>query len=291
LPTPDGPPDPTANPASRTPRARSWVAGAVATGRELTGRFEAARGSTLAAAISLRGFLALFPVLLLALGALGFAAASTDGLATRLVNQLGLDGEAARTVTDAVEAARRRRVTSGAVGLVGLLWTGTGLAAVLADAWDQVWAVPGRPLRARGRGLLWLAGGLPLAVASLGATTLSARRGLWLPVGFVAGAVVTGALLWWTAAVLPRRRLDRRRMVPAAAAGGVAVEIVKSAAAVVLPPVVTRASTTYGTIGVAFAILVWFMVLGRIVVWVAVLEHWRAPRATAPPGAAAPGSR
>lgn len=240
---------------------------------ELARRLRAARTATLAAAISMRGFLAMFPLVLLGLAVLGFAATGVDDLATRLVRQLGLEGEAARAVTDAVEAARRQRVTSSVVGLAGLLWTGTGLAATLAEVWDHIWGVPPRPLDARARGLVWLAGGTPLAAASMAATALGAGGGPWLVVGTGLGVAATASALAWTAVVLPARRCPVAATVPAVVAGALALETAKTAGAVFLPPLVGRASTTYGTIGVSFAILVWFLLLGRIVVAVVVLER------------------
>lgn len=253
---------------------------------ELARRLRAARSATLAAAISMRGFLALFPLVLLGLAVVGFVAAGVDDLATRLVNQLGLEGEAARTVTDAVEAARAQRVTSSVVALAGLLWTGTGLAAALADAWDQVWDVPRRPLDARARGLVWLAGGTPLAAVSMVATGLGTRGGVWLAVGAGLGVAATASVLAWTALVLPARRCPVAATLPAVTAGALALEAAKIAGAMFLPPLVGRASTTYGTIGVSFAILVWFLLLGRIVVAVAVLERFLADGRHPPAGTA-----
>lgn len=243
---------------------------------ELARRLRAARGATLAAAISMRGFLALFPLVVLGLAVLGFVATGVDDLAGRLVSQLGLEGEAARAVTDAVEAARRQRVTSSVVGLAGLLWTGTGLAAALAEVWDQIWDVPQRPVDARARGLVWLAGGTPLVAASLAATAVAARGGAWLPVGAGLGVAATASVLAWTAVVLPARRCPLTATIPAVVAGALALEAAKTAGAVFLPPLVGRASTTYGTVGVSFAILVWFLLLGRIVVAVVVLERFLA---------------
>ena len=94
-------------------------------------RFGAERGANLAAAISMRGFLALFPVLVLMIAVVGFVGGNPETVANDIVDALGLSGSAADTITDAVRTAQRTKVASSVIGIIGLLWTGTGLAASL----------------------------------------------------------------------------------------------------------------------------------------------------------------
>jgi uncharacterized BrkB/YihY/UPF0761 family membrane protein len=67
----------------------------------------------------------------------------------------------------------------------------------------------------------------------------------------------------------------------------VCFEALKLVGTFVIPRIVTRSSDLYGAIGAVFALLVWFLVLGRLVVYVTLVEHetWlarRGPRVTAP---------
>jgi membrane protein len=246
---------------------------AFAVGRELQRRFGAERAGNLAAAISMRAFLALFPILVLCIAVVGLFVGDATAFADRVVSALGLSGDAAHVITEATRTAQRTKVASSIVGIVGLLWTGTGLAASITDAWNQLWQVPGGTLRGRLVGVAWLAGGGVLAVVGFGATGLVSGSGDLAVVGIVGGLVVDTLLFLWTAWILPARRIPVRAMLPAAVIGGVGYEILKLVGGYAVPALVARSSTLYGTIGVVFALLVWMLVLGYLVVGVALTEN------------------
>lgn len=236
-------------------------------------RYTEARGSALAAAISLYGFLVLFAVILLAIAILGFLSAGGAKLATDLPHQLGLTGSAARLVHDAVRAARRSRGVVTVVGALGLAWTGTTLAVVIADAYNAAWKVHRRGLADRLHGLAWLGGAGVLIALGAGATALfGLLPGVFDPLIIVASVATNTALLLWTSWVLPHRQAPVRALVPAAVVGGVALEVLKVLGAYVVPVLVRHSSEIYGTIGIVFAVLLWLLVFGRLVVYVAVLE-------------------
>jgi len=249
-------------------------------------RFGNERGANLAAAISMRGFLALFPVLVLAIAVVGFIGGDPKTIAKDIVDALGLSGSAAKTITDAVQTAQRTKVASSIIGIVGLLWTGTGLAASLTAAWNQTWRIPGGGLPGRLLGSAWLLGGLVLFGLMLAMLALVGSSGALPELGVVGGLLVDILLFLWTAWILPTRRIPVRAMVPAAVFGGICVEILKILGTYVIPAIVSRSSALYGTIGAVFALLVWFLVFGRVVVYVTLIEHemWtrRQARLTAP---------
>jgi membrane protein len=235
-------------------------------------RFGEERGANLAAAISMRGFLALFPVLVLAIAVVGFIGGDPRTVADEIVDALGLSGTAADTITQAVETAQDTKVASSIIGVIGLLWTGTGLAASLTAAWNQTWRIPGGGVRGRVFGFVWLGGGLALfgvAVFLLAMVGLDAVPQLAL----VGGLLIDTLLLLWTAWILPTRTIPWRAMLPAALVGAVCVEALKLVGAFVIPAIVSRSSALYGTIGAVFALLVWFLLLGRIIVYVTLVEH------------------
>jgi membrane protein len=266
----------------RTRVRHDWVDVTVSVQR----RFGEERGANLAAAISMRGFLALFPVLVLAISVVGFIGGNPQTVAKDIVDALGLSGSAADTVTDAVKTAQRTKVASSVIGIVGLLWTGTGLAASLTAAWNQTWRIPGGGVRGRLLGFAWLGGGLVLFGLTLVMLALVGGTGAFPELGIVGGLVVDTLLFLWTAWVLPTRRIPVRAMLPAALVGAVCVEILKIVGTFVIPAIVSRSSSLYGTIGAVFALLVWFLVFGRVVVYVTLIEHetWirRRARLTAP---------
>jgi uncharacterized BrkB/YihY/UPF0761 family membrane protein len=83
-------------------------------------------------------------------------------------------------------------------------------------------------------------------------------------------------------------------MLPAAIVGGVSFEALKLVGTFVIPRIVSRSSELYGAIGAVFALLVWFLVLGRLVVYVTLIEHetWRLHRTDVPdPPVTAPDGR
>jgi len=117
---------------------------AVALIRELQRRFAADRAGNLAAAISMRAFLALFPILVLCIAVVGLFVGDATAFADRIVSALGLSGDAARLITDATRTAQQTKVASSVIGIVG------GLAVdTMLFLWTA-WILPARriPVRA-----------------------------------------------------------------------------------------------------------------------------------------------
>jgi membrane protein len=240
--------------------------------REVQRRFAAARGSNLAAAIAFRGYLALFAILVLAVALAGYVNASGRDAADWIIRSLGLSGEAARTVSRAVERAQTSRAATTVVGLLGLVWTGTGLAAAITDAWNAVWSIPGGGLRGRARGVLWLLASGTCTVVAVGATAFTtAHRFPWI-LAFAIGALADLALMVLTARLLPTRRIPVRAMLPGAVAAAVGLSLARVAGAQVLTHLVRNSSAIYGSIGTFFALLLWMLVIGYILVLAAFVE-------------------
>ncbi|HEX6312435.1 MAG TPA: YhjD/YihY/BrkB family envelope integrity protein, partial [Acidimicrobiia bacterium] len=148
-------------------------------------------GSQMASAISLTAFITLFPLLLVAIAVLGFVSAADSDVPARIVDNLGLTGRAAETVTDAVHTAERSRRVASVVGVLGLLWTGLRFGGALAYAYNAAWQVQGRGLRDRLYALGWLVGlGLLLAVSFAATTAIE-----WLTIAVAPLLVVAGVLL------------------------------------------------------------------------------------------------
>lgn len=258
-------------------RALRWV-------RELQRRYNAIGGPTLAGGVTLYGFLALFALLVLGVAVLGFVSADNVHLASDITGELGLTGDAARIVTDSVDAAQRSRRLTTVFGVLGIVWLGTSFALVVANAFDAAWRVPGRGLVDRAYGLVWLPG----AALLLGAAGFATALWELLPTAFAPLVVVFSlagnAALWmWTSWVLPNRAVAWRILVIPALLAATALELLKVAGAYVVPRFVASSSELYGTIGIVFAILLWLLVLGRVVVYLAVIEAWRAEKATSTP--------
>lgn len=263
---------------------RNALGTAVRSARELQRRYNAIGGPTLAGGVTLYGFLAMFALLVLGVAALGYLSAGDQNLASELTRDLGLTGQAARMVTESVEAAQDSRRLTTVVGVVGIVWLGSSFALVVANAFDAAWRVPGRGLHDRLIGLLWLAGGVLLVAVSAGATALWALLpGFFAPLVIAVTFLGNGALWVWTSWLLPNRTVPWRTLVVPAAIAAVLLEVLKVAGAYVVPHFVATSSELYGSIGVVFAILLWLLVLGRLVVYLAVIEAWRDERTAEPP--------
>jgi membrane protein len=227
-------------------------------------------GARLGASVAFQAFLSLFPLMLVAVAAIGFfSARSATDVPGRIVAELGLRGEAAAAMVDAVRAAEESRRVASVIGLAGLLWSGLGLVAALQFAYNRVWDVESRPgYRAKAVALGWLvgAGGL-LAGSALVGAAMSILPPFLLPLSIVVGLGMNFALWLWTSKVLPNRDVGWRYLVPGAILGAVGLEVLKLAGGVYIPRLVESSSQLYGSIGVVFAVLAWLLIFSRLVVY------------------------
>jgi membrane protein len=236
-------------------------------------RYNALNGRATAAAITLYGFLALFALAVLAVAVVGFLSSENDNVAEDIVNWLGVTGSAANVVTDAVQAASESARVASLIGIVGLVWVGSSFAVAIAHAYTEAWRVSTPVNFERLKGLGWLVGAaLMLAAASFVTAGLTTLPAIVAPLVLLASLGVNTVLWMWTSWVLPNRRVPWRALLPGALFGAVGLELLKVAGGYVVPRLVERSSALYGTIGVVFALLAWLLVLGRLVVFVTVIE-------------------
>ncbi|MDQ1436820.1 MAG: rane protein [Acidimicrobiaceae bacterium] len=237
-------------------------------------RFSELNGNFLAGAVTLQSFLSLFPLLLVVLAVAGFVTANKNpNLGVEIIGHLGLSGSAAKTFSDALDAATDARRTTLGIGTVGLLWSGLGLVGALQYAYNQVWQVQSRGIKDKLVGAAWLLGA---ALLFLGTAVLTAVLGL-LP-GFlwpisIVFTLATNVVLWlWTAKLLPNRDVGWRPLLPGAILGGVGLEILKIVGRFYVPHLIASASAVYGSIGIVFAVLAWLFFFGRLIVYSACLN-------------------
>lgn len=240
-------------------------------------RFRELEGRYLAAAVTLMAFLAMFPLVVVAIAALGFVSVSGRDVADALIRALGFPagGDAAAQVRDVVRTAEDSRQAATLVGLIGLAWSGLGVVGSLEHAYNAVWQVTGRGLRDKGIGMLWLVGAGVLFLASLaltGAIALLPMPALAAALGAPVGVGISFALWLSAARVLPNRAVAWRAVVPGAIVGALGLEALKLAGAIYVPRALGSASSLYGSVGLVFALLAWLYFFGRLVVYSAVLD-------------------
>ncbi len=246
-------------------------------------RYSELNGNHMAGAVTLAGFLSLFPLLLVAFAVLGFVAVARVDLAGQVVEQLGLTGEAARFVTDLIAQVERSRKAASIVGIIGLLWSSLGLVAAVQYALNTVWQVKGRGLKDKLNGLAWLAGAGVLFLSSFAVTGAMNVLPAWLaPLGVVVAFAMDLGLWLWTMKVLTNRDLGWRAYLPGAVVGAVGLGVLKALGSIYVPRAVASASALYGSLGVIFAILAWLLFFGRLVVYAAVVNvvRWEETHGT-----------
>lgn len=264
-----------------SPLAERWAW--VGTALRVQKRFGELHGSSLAAAVTLSAFLAVFPLLLVTIAVVGWFSSQGENLALRIVEQLGLTGRAGDVVRSTIESAERSRRFATILGLAGGLWTGLGLVAALQQALNSVWQAPGQGLKGRLYGLLWLAGAGVLMLGSFAVTAaMQTLPGPAWPAVFL-GSVTLGVVLWlWTLHTLCNRDVGWKPLLPGAVLGAVGMEVLHVVGGVYVPRAVAQSSALYGSLGVVFALLAWLFFFGRLVVYAAVLNvvRWEEEHGT-----------
>lgn len=235
-------------------------------------RVGAVGGGYLASAIALAAFLSLFPLLVVGIAIVGFFSADDADFAARTVDELGLEGDTADPVLDAIHAAERNRRATTVVGLAGLAWSGLAVMGAVEAAANAAWQVKGRGWRGKPLAAIWLLG---VGVLLVGSTTLAHFLAA-LPGPVAAASVpVTLAvdilLVLALFRILTNVRVGWRSHLPGAVAGGVGLAVLKLISGIYLPRLV-ESSSLYGSIGVVFALLAWFLLVARLIVYAAAIN-------------------
>jgi membrane protein len=240
-------------------------------------------GNQYAAAITYFSFLALFPLLLLAVAVIGFVLHSHPALEQEFFANVtaNVPGEFGRTLESSLRTAIQQRTGVGIVGLIGVLLIGLGWIGNLRQAIDAVW---GRAPAKRGfiggrvANLLVLAGlGLGVVV-SLGLTVVGTSltdqilRALALDhvpgfhlllkvLGVLLAVVGDMAIFWWLLIKLPQVDVPRRIAVKGALLASIGFEVLKIVGSYTIAH--TANSPTAGPFASILAVLIWIQLVAR----------------------------
>lgn len=238
-------------------------------------------GGATASAATVQFFVALFPLMIAAIAVLGFVSAGNDDLAADIIDNLGLEGNAAETIENAIDTAQRSRQAASIVGVVGLLWSGLGVTTAVSLAVRTPWQRKVKGLKTKAVGVVWLLGGVVLFGGSVAAGALLNRTPKAVPrsvtsVGLVLlGLALEAAFFLWTFWILGDRRAGWRALVPGALLGAVGFEVLKVLGTVLVPRMVASSSSLYGPIGVVFATIAWLTIFSRLIVYASALNAVR----------------
>jgi membrane protein len=246
------------------------------------GRYQADAGDRQAAAVTFFGFLSFFPILApatsilsYALGdeAVGTVVREVNAYAPGLAEQLGLE----EILTD-----NRKAGAAGAIGLVGLLYSGLGWVDALREAIRAIWhhnVKEGNFLVKKAKDVVVLAGlGVTVLVSigisattgaftgfafeQLGVEETAVAVGLAKLIGVALGVLTSGALFLFLFWRLPKVQSPFRRVLKGALLAAVLFELLKRVGAFYIER--TTENPLYGSFAVVVGLLVWINIVSRM---------------------------
>jgi YihY family inner membrane protein len=240
-------------------------------------------------------FVAVFPLLLLLLTVLSIVLAGNPAERQRVLNSaFGEFPIVGQALAHNLQAMKRSSIIGLVVGLVGLVYGGTGLAQAGLYSMAQIWNIPSavRPnyVSRMIRSLLFLvvlATGLVLTTALAGFGTFGSHN-IWLGVvGEVLAWLVNAALYLAAFRTLTPRQVESRSLIPGALVGATAWTILQAVGGYVVGHDLKNASAVYGVFGLVLGLLAWIYLGAEVSLYGAeinsVLHHRLWPRSMVQP--------
>jgi len=246
-------------------------------------KFADDHAGNLAALMAWYGFFALFPLLLVLVTVLGYLLRGNPDLYHTIV------GSSVRQFPviggDIQVDALGGSAVALAIGLIGAIWAGLGIALAGQRAMDRVWDVPRRLRRnfltARLRGLLIL---LVLGLLNVAATTAvgllaSGRGGTALKAsGFPASVLLDVVLFWAVFRLFTADAVPTRQMWPGIAIAGIGWAVLQVLGGVYVDRVVSPRNNTYGLFAIVLGLLTWLYLGAQMLLYAAEVNVVRARR-------------
>jgi membrane protein len=263
-------------------------------------RLQDHNGGQYAAAITYFSFLALFPLVLLAVSIAGYVLHSHPQTLQHLFDRVtaNVPGELGTTLKKSISTAIKARTGVGIIGLVGVLLTGLGWVGNMRAAVEAVWGSKPKDhnfFMARVWNLLVLAGlalGLIISLAlTAGGTALSnelvsvlaldgkfGTQTLVTVVGLALAVAGDMIIFSWLIVRLPGAEVAPRVVVKGALLASVGFEVLKIAGTYTIKR--SASSPTAGPFASLVAILIWIQLVARWMLfcaaWMSVLTDERA---------------
>ncbi|HET9733240.1 MAG TPA: YihY/virulence factor BrkB family protein [Acidimicrobiales bacterium] len=250
----------------------------------------------LASLIAYNGFLALFPLLLVAITVLGYVLAGDPHLRDQLTNGiLGNFPIIGNQLHNNVSHPLTGNVFGLVVGVVGLVWGSLGVAQAAQRAMAEVWHIPQihRPnfVSRLLRSLLFIAvlGGSAVVTTALSAAgTFGNRVPGFAVIGGPLMAVVANIGLYLAAfRVLTPGEVPLKDLWVGAVIGGIGWEILQVASGYLIGHNLKHASQVYGMFGLVLGLISWLYLGAQLSLYAAevnvVRRHRLFPRALMTP--------
>jgi membrane protein len=241
-------------------------------------------GGRQAALITYYGFLSIFPLLLLGVAVLSRVLADHPDLRQRLVT--AIVPHALRSTVEHSLATLPTSTIPLVAGLIGLLFSGTGVVFSVYQTLNHVAAVPyrlragfvARYLRVFAVLAMLLLGALATGALTVVAAALPGQPGVQRAAAVLGSALVVFAVLLLGAKLLLARPAPVRTLWPGAILGATAVTVVLNVGAPLLARLVTRAGPVYGSFATVAGMFALLYLVGQALVYaaeVAAVRHAR----------------
>jgi uncharacterized BrkB/YihY/UPF0761 family membrane protein len=224
-------------------------------------------GFLLAGALAYRLFLWLLPFTLVVVGGLGFLEASDHDNPSDLADKLGVVGLASQSVSEAAADAEHARYIALLIGIPALYLASVGAIKAFRAVSVLAWGIPAGPL---GRKPLAVLGCLGVIAAFITVTFIgTAIRHEAAGPGVVATLLIGIAFVWlaflglW---VLPRPSVHWTAVLPGAITIGLGMQAIHLVNVYFISYRISSSSETYGSLGVAAALLLSLFLISRLFV-------------------------
>jgi uncharacterized BrkB/YihY/UPF0761 family membrane protein len=222
-------------------------------------------GGLLAGALAYRLFVLLLPTALLFVSGLGLYAGAADKSTSEAASEAGLHGLIASQVASASASNARWLVFLLIVPVV--LYATATLYRALAIVHAIVWQGSGRGARATPRGIGMLFGALLLVIAAAQIVGWIRRHDqLGGLTALLVYLVLAGGAWLLVSLHLPHRDVPWHALLPGAALVGVGLLFVNVFNVYVTTRLVEGRADTYGALGIATALLLSLVIVGRLMV-------------------------
>jgi membrane protein len=241
-------------------------------------------GGRQAALITYYGFLSIFPLLLLGVAILSRVLADHPDLRQRLI--AAIVPQALRRTVEHSLASLPTSTIPLVVGLIGLLFSGTGVVFSAYQTLNHVAAVRhrfragfvSRYVRVFAVLAMLMAGALATGALTVVATALPGQPAVQRAAAVLGSALVVFTVLLLGAKLLLARAAPVRALWPGAVLGSAAVTVVLNAGAPLLARLVTKAGPVYGSFATVAGIFALLYLVGQALVYAAEVAAVRYAR-------------
>ena len=232
-------------------------------------------GGREAALMTYYGFLSIFPLLLLGVAVLSRVLADNPELRQRLIT--AIVPPALRSTVETSVTTLPASTVPFIVGLIGLLFSGTGVVFSASQTLNHLAAVPrrlragfaSRYVRVFAMLAMLLLGALAVGALTLVVTALPGVPGAERAVAVLGSTVVIFAVLLLGARLLLARPAPVRAIWPAAILGAAAVTVALNLGAPLLARLVSKAGAVYGSFATVAGMFALLYLVNQVLVYAA----------------------